>query len=85
MLISFERKHRIGRFDIDKDGLSPALGFVDLPPGTKKMTANKGLEAVAILRAGSNKGSLVAFAESLPPWAITPAGCGSKASRSRSI
>ena len=41
VLISFERKHRIGRFDIGKDGLSPALGFVDLPPGAKKMTANK--------------------------------------------
>jgi len=66
VLISFERKHRIARFDIGKDGLSPALGFVDLPPGAKKMTANKGLEAVAILRAGPNKGSLVAFAENLP-------------------
>ena len=27
------------------DGLSPAQGFVDLPPGAKNMTANKGLEA----------------------------------------
>ena len=30
------------------------------------MKANKGLEAVAILRAGPDKGSLVAFAENLP-------------------
>jgi hypothetical protein len=66
VLISFERKHRIGRFDIDKDTLSPALGFIDLPPGAKKMTPNKGIEAVAILRAGPDKGSLVAFAENLP-------------------
>ena len=66
VLISFERKHRIGRFDIGKDGLSPTLGFVELPSGAKKMTSNKGLEAVATLRAGPNKGSLVAFAESLP-------------------
>ena len=65
VLISFGRKHRIGRFDIGKNGLSPALGFVELPPGAKKMTANKGLEAVAILRAGPDKGSLVAFAENL--------------------
>jgi len=66
-LISFERNHRIGRFDIGPDGLSPALGYVELPPGArKKMKPNKGLEAVAILRAGPNKGSLVAFAESLP-------------------
>jgi hypothetical protein len=66
VLISFERKHRIGRFDIDKDGLSPALDFIALPPGAKKMKSNKGLEAVAILRAGPDKGSLVAFAENLP-------------------
>ncbi len=65
VLISFERNHRIGRFDVDKDGLSPALSYIELPPGAKKMKPNKGLEALAILRAGPNKGSLVAFAENL--------------------
>jgi hypothetical protein len=66
VLISFERKHRIGRYEIGKDGLSPALGYVELPPGAKRMKANRGLEAIAVLRAGPNQGSLVAFAESLP-------------------
>ncbi len=66
VLISFERNHRIGRFDLDKDGLSPALSYVELPPEAERMKANRGLEAIAILRAGPNKGSLVAFAESLP-------------------
>jgi hypothetical protein len=65
-LISFERKHRIGRFAIDKGVLSPALDFIELPPGAKKMKSNKGLEAVAMVRAGPNKGALVAFAEHLP-------------------
>lgn len=66
VLISFERNHRIGRFDIGKDGLPPALSYVELPPGAKQMKANRGLEAIAVLRAGPNKGSLVAFAENLP-------------------
>ena len=69
VLISFERNHRIGRVDIGPDGLSPVLSYVDLPPGARKMKSNKGLEAVAILRAGPNRGSLVAFAESLPDGA----------------
>ncbi len=66
VLISFERNHRIGRFDIGTGGLSPALSYVELPPGAKRMKANRGLEAIAVLRAGPNKGSLVAFAENLP-------------------
>jgi hypothetical protein len=51
-LISFERKHRIGRFAIDKGLLSPPLELIELPAGAKKMKSNKGLEAIAIVRAG---------------------------------
>jgi hypothetical protein len=65
-LISFERKHRIGRFAIDKGVLSPPLDFIELPAGAKKMKSNKGLEAIAIMRAGPNRGALVVFAEHLP-------------------
>lgn len=65
-LISFERKHRIGRFAIDNGVLSPPLDFVELPGGAKKMKSNKGLEAIAMVRSGPNKGALVAFAEHLP-------------------
>ncbi len=66
VLISFERKHRIGRFDIGEDGLSAALSYVDLPAAAKSMKANRGIEAVAVLRGGPYKGSLVALAENLP-------------------
>ena len=43
--ISFERKHRIVRFDIDAAGLSPARGKVSLPKSARNMPANGGFEA----------------------------------------
>ena len=63
VLISFERKHRIARFDIDGNGLSPAKGKISLPASAKDMSANGGLEGIAVLRGGPNKGALVAFSE----------------------
>jgi len=65
VLISFERKHRIARFDLDEQGLSVAKSSVVLPPGAKRMKANGGLEAIVVLRGGPNKGSLVAMPETL--------------------
>lgn len=65
VLISFERKHRIARYDIDADGLSPARGKVSLPKSAGKMQKNGGFEAVAVLRGGPRKGKLVAFSESM--------------------
>jgi hypothetical protein len=65
-LISFERNHRIGWFDIDKKGLSPARSYVALPAGMKRAQDNRGLEAVTMLRGGPYKGSIVAIAERLP-------------------
>jgi hypothetical protein len=61
--ISFERKHRISRYDIDAGGLSPARGKVSLPKSARGMPSNGGLEAVAVLRGGLYKGKLVAFSE----------------------
>jgi hypothetical protein len=61
--ISFERKHRIVRFDIDAAGLSPARGKVSLPKSSRNMPANGGFEAIAVLRGGPYKGKLVAFSE----------------------
>jgi hypothetical protein len=52
VLISFERNHRIGRFEVGPDGLSPARSYVPLPPETKRMKSNQGIEAVAVLRGG---------------------------------
>lgn len=65
VLVSFERKHRIVNFDIDKDGLSPARGKIELPKDAEDMSSNSGIEAIAVLRGGPNDGSLVAFPEDM--------------------
>lgn len=61
--IAFERKHRIARYDISSGALSSARGKVFLPKSARDMPANGGLEAIAVLRGGRNKGKLVAFSE----------------------
>ena len=65
VLISFERNHRIGRFRIGPDGVSAPSSYIALPPETEAMKSNGGLEAVAVLKGGPNKGSLVAISERL--------------------
>ena len=86
VLISFERNHCIGRFDIGKDGLSPALSYVELPPGAKRMKANRGLEAIAVLLLGPTRDRSSPSPRAFPmARAITRAGYGSRGSRSRSI
>ena len=52
LLIGFERHHRIDRYQI-RDGAVQALtGTLKLPPEAKRMPANQGIEALAILRGG---------------------------------
>lgn len=63
-LISFEDNHRIGRFSIDKNGINSAPSYLKLPSITRRLRGNAGLEAMAILRGGKNKGALVAIAQS---------------------
>lgn len=63
--VSFERKHRIMRFDITPEGLSPARSSVPLPKSAHEMPSNGGFEAVAVMRDGPYKGHLVAFSEEL--------------------
>lgn len=65
VLISFERKHRIVRYGIDAEGLSPARGKVELPKSSRNMPSNGGFEGIAVLRGGPNKGKLVAFSEQM--------------------
>lgn len=65
VLVSFERNHRIARFDIDDGVLSAEKGMISLPEAIKKLPANLGLEAISVLRGGPYAGSLVAFAERL--------------------
>jgi hypothetical protein len=63
VLIGFERWHRIGRFEIRDRELRAPSGYMKMPPEARSMSPNLGLEAVAVLRAGPLKGSVVAFAE----------------------
>lgn len=63
VLVSFEQNARIGRFKLGPDGLSSPAGYVTLPREARRLSRNKGLEALAVLRGGPHKGSLVAIAE----------------------
>ncbi len=62
-LISFERKHRIGRFPIDETGLLKPLNYLKLPKGVFKARKNKGLESITILTDKKNKGTVLTFLE----------------------
>lgn len=63
--ISFERSHRIDRYPFDGQRFGPPNGSIPLPVAAKRMTRNSGLEALALIRSGPLKGTLVAFAEHL--------------------
>ena len=63
LLIGFERMHRIGRFEIRDRELRPPSSYLRLPPESSRMQPNQGIEALAVLRAGALRGSVVAFAE----------------------
>lgn len=64
-LVSFEREHRILRYPFTPKRFGPPNGIVRLPKGAQAMGANQGLEAVALIRAGRLKGTIVAFPERL--------------------
>ncbi len=66
VLIGFERNHRIGRFPLLDGALQPPTGYLKLPPEARRMSSNKGIEAVAILQGGPHKGAVVAFSERFP-------------------
>jgi hypothetical protein len=63
LLIGFERHHRIDRYPIDDGAVQAPTGTLKLPAEAKRMPANQGIEALAILRGGPYKGSVVAIAE----------------------
>jgi hypothetical protein len=65
LLIGFERLHRIGRFPIRDRQIGAPTGYLKLPADAKGMRENQGIEAIAVLRGGPRKGSIVAFAERL--------------------
>ncbi len=61
--ISFERRHRIDVYPVTKNGFGPPKGSLKLPARAKSTESNKGIEAIALLRAGRLKGSVLAFTE----------------------
>lgn len=61
--VSFERKHRIARYPFTADRFGPPTGTMPLPAAAKAMVANRGIEAMALIKTGKLKGTLLAFAE----------------------
>lgn len=64
-LVAFERNHRLVRYPIVDGALGRPTALVPLPPESKRMTSNSGLEAVTVLRGGAQRGAILAFAEDL--------------------
>ena len=62
-LVAFEQNHRILRYDVSRDGFSPARGALPLPADAKKMRRNTGFEAMTVMRGGPFKGAAVAMSE----------------------
>ncbi len=65
VLIGFEERHRIERYDLMPQGITADRGSVKLPPGAKRMRSNQGLEALTVMKGGAYKGSIIAFSERL--------------------
>lgn len=65
-LVGFERNHRIGVFPVLDGALQAPLRYLRLPAETRRMRSNAGFEAVAVLKGGTFKGSVVAFSERYP-------------------
>ena len=61
--VSFEQRHRIARYPFNAERFGPPSGLVTLPGGAKSFGGNRGIEAIAVIRAGRLKGTLVAFGE----------------------
>lgn len=64
-LVAFERNHRVVRYPIINGALGRPTALVGLPPESKRMTSNSGIEAVTVLRGGPYRGAILAFAEEL--------------------
>jgi hypothetical protein len=62
VFVSFEGNHRIGLYPVIAAGLGTPTRNL-LPPKDLKRGKRDGLEALAVLAGGSNRGALVGFAE----------------------
>jgi hypothetical protein len=63
--VSFERDHRIERYPFTRDSFGPPNGALPLPAESKRMDANRGIEALTPIRVGRLKGTTVVFSERL--------------------
>jgi len=63
--VAFERNHRVLRYPFTPDRFGPPDGGLALPAETKRMSANRGIEAIVPIRAGRLKGATVLFSERL--------------------
>ncbi|MHA1517179.1 MAG: esterase-like activity of phytase family protein [Alphaproteobacteria bacterium] len=63
--VSFERAHRILRYTFSPKRFGPPNESVKLPATARSMVSNRGIEAVALIRAGRLKGTVVVFSERL--------------------
>lgn len=59
--IAFEVDHRIERYPFDRTRFGPPDGAVSLPDDS--LMGNAGIEALAVLKAGPSRGSLLAFSQ----------------------
>jgi hypothetical protein len=59
-LVAFEHNQRIGLFRLERGQLMEPLSYLRPP---LRLPGNKGLESVAVVKAGRFKGAVVAFAE----------------------
>ena len=64
--VAFERNHRVLRYPFTSDRFGPPDGGLTLPAETKRMSANRGIEAIVPIRVGRLKGTTVLFSERLP-------------------
>lgn len=66
VLVGFERNHRIGEFPVVDGEIASPTRYLPLPADARRMSANKGFEAVAVMKGGPFKGSVVALSERYP-------------------
>src|SRR5262249_50181032 len=64
--VSFERNHRVMVYPFTREKFGPPTSALQLPPDSKRMDPNRGIEAVTPIRSGRLKGSTLVFAERLP-------------------
>jgi len=63
--VSFERNQRILRYPFASGNFGPPNGQLALPAEAKRLDANRGVEALALLRGGKLKGAIAALPERL--------------------